>query len=88
MNDKVQQAIFVRAALMEAEAAAQALPPGPERRALIAAQRRLHARLYGCLILAEDTVPGITAQVVPDSGGGDKQVSFAEGVGRQAQQAA
>ena len=43
MNDKVQQAIFTRAALLEAEAAATALPPGPERRALLAAQRHLHA---------------------------------------------
>ncbi|WP_158916146.1 hypothetical protein [Caulobacter sp. S45] len=88
MNDKVQQAIFARAALIEAEAAAQALPEGPQRRALIAAHRRLHARLYACLILAEDAVPGITSKVVPDSGGGDKQVDFAEGVGPQAKQAA
>lgn len=88
MNDKVQQAIFTRAALLEAEAVAQTLPPGPERRALFAAQRRLHARLYACLMMMEDTVPGIVAQVVPDSGGTDKDTSFAQGVGPQAKQAA
>ncbi len=88
MHAKVQQAIFTRAALLEAEAAAQALPAGPERRALIAAQRRLHARLYACLMLMEDTLPGIVAQVVPDSGGTDKDTSFAEGVGPQAKRAA
>jgi hypothetical protein len=89
MNDKVQQAIFTRAALLEAEAAAKALPPGPERRALIAAHRRLHARLYACLMMMEDTVPGIVAQVAtPDSGGTDKDTSFAPGVGPQARQAA
>jgi hypothetical protein len=88
MNAKVQQAIFTRAALLQAEAAAAALPPGPERRALLAAQRRLHARLYACLMMMEDVVPGIVAQVVPDSGGTDKDTSFAEGVGPQAQRAA
>ena len=88
MNPKVQQAIFTRAALLEAEAAAKALPDSPERRALMVAQRRLHARLYACLMLAEDDVPGIVAQVVPDSGGTDKDSSFADGVGPQAKQAA
>jgi hypothetical protein len=88
MNDQVKQAVFIRAALIEAEAAAQALPPGAQRRALISAQRRLHARLYAGLQLIEESYPGITAQVVPDSGGGDKQTSFADGVGPEQQKAA
>ena len=88
MNTQVEQAKFIRAALIDVETAAQALPPGPQRRALIAAQRRLHARLHAGLTLIEDAYPGITAQVVPDSGGGDKQTSYADGVGPRSQQAA
>ena len=88
VNDQVKQAIFIRDALMETEAAARALAPGAQRRNLIAAQRRLHARLYGGLALIEQAYPGIVAQVVPDSGGGDKVSDFAEGIGPHVQQAA
>jgi hypothetical protein len=91
MTDHVKQAIFIQEALLEAEAAALALPQGPQRRALIAAHRRLHARLYGGLTMIEESYPGLTTALVPvtpDSGGTDKNISFAEGVGPQAKQAA
>jgi hypothetical protein len=89
MTDHVKQAIFIREALLEAETAALALPQGPQRRALTAAHRRLHARLYGGLTMIEEAYPGLTSAIVtPDSGGTDKNISFADGVGVQAKQAA